>query len=73
METHPNADSHEGRPSMLPGLIIGVVGVYLAGFAAIVLDELIFRTFVFSGNTPPWVSDVVAVVYWPLIQLLRSF
>lgn len=73
MRTHPDADARDEQASNLPSLIIGVVGLYLSGFAAIVLDELVFRTFVFSSNTPQWAADVVGFVYWPLIQLFWLF
>lgn len=73
METHPDPEARQEQAGLLPVLIIGVVGLYLGGFAVIVLDELVFRTFIFSSNTPQWVGDLVGVVYWPLIQLFWLF
>jgi hypothetical protein len=73
MRTHPDLDTRKEQASILPSLIIGVVGLYLAGFAAIMLDEGVFRTFVLSRNFPDWVGDVVGFAYWPLIQLFWLF
>jgi hypothetical protein len=73
MGTHPDPDARQEQASNLPALIIGVVGLYLGGFAVIVLDELVFRTNVLSRHSPEWVGDVVGVVYWPLIQLFWLF
>jgi len=73
MGTHPDPDAREERASVLPALIIGVVGLYLAGFAAIVLDERVLRTFVLHHNMPDWAADLVGLAYWPLIQLIRWF
>lgn len=69
----PDPDARAEQASILPALLIGVVGLYLAGFATIVLDERVFRTFVLHRNTPEWAADLVGLAYWPLIQLFWLF
>lgn len=73
MDTHLDPDARPEQANLLPALIIGAVGIYLAGFAAIVLDERIFRTFVLHSNIPDWAGDLVKLAYWPLIQLVWRF
>jgi hypothetical protein len=73
METHPDPDAREEQAGPLPALVIGVIGLYLAGFAAIVLDERVFQTFVLHNNAPEWAGDLVGVAYRPLIQLIWLF
>ena len=55
--------------SALPLFLIGLLVVYVSGFAAIILDEFVFQTFVIHSHLPEWASEVLAVVYWPLILL----
>jgi hypothetical protein len=73
MRTYPNPETREEPAGVLRALIVGVVGLYLAGFAAILLDELVFRTFVLSRSFPEWAGDAVGIAYWPLIQLFWLF
>ena len=71
MQSHSDPHDRGERSSVLPQVLIGLVGVYVTGFALIVVDELVFHTFILVTHTPDHMHRIVEIAYWPLIQLIH--
>lgn len=49
-----------------------LISTYLVGFALLVLDEFVMNCVIWR-STPSTVREVVQVIYWPLIELVKNF
>lgn len=54
-------------------VIAGLVGVYLLGAAALLLDAQFFGTYWFFNNVPEPVGRAVETIYMPIDYLLRDW
>jgi len=53
-------------------VFLAIAFVYFGLFGLIILDELVFKTFIINNNMPmrEVVEDFLKTIYWPLIKLM---
>ncbi len=62
----------EGESGLGVPIFFSLVLLYFVPIIAIVVDELVFRTNFFSRSSPEWVEEVVRMIYWPIIKMVRQ-
>ncbi len=50
--------------------LLVVLLLYLGPFGILVLDELVFGSWLFE-RTPDWLHDLLRTIYWPIFKLLE--
>ncbi len=68
----PERDGNRGGSARSPWWLLGIPGAYFGFFTAIVIDELVLRTFLFSGSMPDWFVRLVELTYAPLIWMVKA-
>lgn len=53
-----------------PVIFIGILAVYLVPFVAVLLDEVVLRTYFVSHHAPKWLEPVFRAAYFPFFRMM---